>query len=169
MRRPANEAVVVAPQKGGRPERDPSEWVDAFLDHYKTYGSLDHAAEHAGVSVVTARHYRFEHPEFAKRVRHSRRYFRNGLQIELVKMGRGESKGNVIAILARLKATGRKMAERYSEKAVDARVMNLTVNNTTAIVSDEAAARLLGSLMEHITPATRRLLAPAILEGEIVP
>lgn len=154
----AADGIVVGASKGrGRPPRDPDEWVTKFLDHYKVYGSLDHAAEHAKVSVVTARHYRFNHPDFAKRLRVARRYFRNSLQVELVKMGRGESKGHVIAILARLKATGRKMAERYSEKAIDARVMNLTINNT-AVFSEEAARQLLQDSLAQMTPTTQRML-----------
>jgi len=132
--------VVLAPHKGpGRPPRDPAEWTDAFLRYYAEWGNMHNAARFAGVDAKTARKYRRSSPEFDRAVRQARRAFIASMQEELVKQGRGLSRGSTIAVLARLKASGRKMAERYSEKAVDARVLNLTINQAAGAPPDVQA------------------------------
>jgi hypothetical protein len=131
--------IVPLPNKAGRPERDPAEWVEPWLRYYAEWGNMYNASRFAGVDAKTARKHRRTHADFDRAVREARKAFKAGLQEELVKQSKGVSKGNTIATLARLKATGRKMAERYSEKAVDARVMNLTIHAGQAAPPDADA------------------------------
>lgn len=155
-----NQVIPQRNKKRGRPSRDEdaATWAPIFLARYRETGSSILAGEAAGIDRRTARRYRLAHPAFAADIKHARRAFRDELQYLLVQQGRGVIKGNVIAVLARLKATGRKMAERYSEKAVDARVMNLTINQVNGM--DEAAAhKLLAAMLPQVTPATQRMLA----------
>lgn len=169
--------ILTAPNKAGRPPRDPSEWTEPYLRYYAEWGNMHNAARFAGVDAKTARKHRRSDPEFDRAVRQARRAFKASMQEELVKQAKGVSRGNTIATLARLKATGRKMAERYSEKAVDARVLNLTMNV-------QAAPPDLGSTLErmfagldsterlamtgHVIEATPPGAAPArIIDAEI--
>ncbi len=167
--------VVPAPEgRVGRPPRDPAEWTAVFLEHYAEWGNLYEASRVAGVDAKTARKHRRSDRTFDLAVREARRAFIASLQMELVKQGRGVSRGMAIPILARLKATGRRMAERYSEKAVDQRVMNVTINEAPVSLA-EADAKL-QRMIANASPATLALMAgqpaqaPAeVLEAEIVP
>lgn len=152
--------IVLAPNKPGRPPRDPDDWTEPFLRYYAEWGNQYNAARFAGVDAKTARKHRRSTPEFDRAVRDARRAFKASMQEELVKQAKGLSRGNTIATLARLKATGRKMAERYSEKAVDARILNITQNVYNAPAALGASPPdTLRAWLKDTTPATRALLA----------
>lgn len=116
------------PSKGGRPPK--VDWEPKFLAYYAEWGNARNAALVAGVSYELVRRKAKSDATFKRAYREAYRAFIAHLEEQLVRLG--IEKGNVIAILARLKASGRHAAERYSEKAVDARVMNITNNLTLA-------------------------------------
>jgi hypothetical protein len=160
-------------KRAGRPPRslDAETWWPVFVDAYKRTGSLALAAEEAGVSEPTARRYRLADPERGREIRRARRYFRQSLEYLLVQLGRGDVKGQAIPVLARLKATGRKMAERYSEKAVDARVMNLTIHAGQSAPPDaegllQRMFQSMGHDERHVMLGQAYELPPAIIETE---
>lgn len=167
--------VVVAPNRGGRPERDPREWTEAFLAHYEAWGSLVHAAAHAGVSPTTARKHRRADHTFYRHVRDARQAFRESLEMELVRQARGggdpkERPGSFLATVARLKASGRRMHARYSEKVADAQA--LTVNVTNNYLTLETDSReLLAHWRDDVTPATLALVdgAPTVVDADPAP
>lgn len=117
-------------RKAGRPPRDPAEWEAAFLDYYRAKGNLHNAARAAGVSVNTVAKRRRLHPPFNAAVRLAYREYGALLKEKLGELG--IEKGNVIALIASLKGHSTRMAKRFSEKAVDQRVMNITVNQVSA-------------------------------------
>lgn len=154
-------SIVDGPKRGrGRPprSRDAGTWWPVYVATYRATGSAYLAAEAAGVSVPTARRYRLEDPARQREIRHARRYFAESMEYELVKQSRGESKGSFLATVARLKATHRRMLERYSEKVADTRVLNLQVNHygLPAALPDPRA--FLADCLADATPATRALL-----------
>jgi hypothetical protein len=158
---PAAESPFVGRAKKGRPgrpPRDPADWAPTFLENYEQTGNAYASAKAAGVDVKTVRKHRRMDAHFERQVKTARRAFVASLQEELVKQAR---KGNTIATLARLKASGRRMAERYSEKAVDARVLNLQVNQYGAPATLANARDFLAQCLADATPATRAALAPA--------
>jgi hypothetical protein len=148
-----------AAKKAGRPPRDPEEWTQAFLEHYEQWGNMHSAAKHAGVDAKTARKHRRTDRDFERAVKEARRAFRASLEEELVRQGRGISKGQAVPILARLKASSKKLASRYSEKAVDARIMNIYNDNRT-VLTDGAALELVARLAPQLTQASMAQLAP---------
>ena len=157
---PAAESPFVGRAKKGRPgrpPRDPADWAPAFLENYEQTGNAYASAKAAGVDVKTVRKHRRMDAHFERQVKTARRAFVASLQEELVKQAR---KGNTIATLARLKASGRRMAERYSEKAVDARVLNLHVNQYGAATLSNVRD-FLAQCLADATPATRAALAPS--------
>lgn len=157
------------PHAGRPPRAETGEtWWPIFLAAYQDTGSAYLAAAAAGVNVRTARAYRLASAAREREIKHARRVFRDGLQYELVKMARGTSKGNVIACFGRLKATGRRMAERYSEKAVDARVMNVT-NNLTVNATPPNAARIMARLSQlALSSAELDALRGDLVDAEII-
>jgi hypothetical protein len=131
------------------------------------------AAEAAGVSPPTARRYRLDDPERVRELKSARLYFAESMEYELVKQARGESKGSFLATVARLKATRRRMLERYSEKVADTRVLNLTINQQAAPPDLPATvARMLDlsdderRAMQGLPPLMLPGASPAILDAE---
>ena len=162
-------------RRRGRPPRLPAEWEAAFLEHYASKGNIHTAAKVAGVSVNTVAKHRRASAPFRARMRLAYREYGALLRETLGQLG--IDKGNVIALLASLKGHSERLARRYSEKAVDARILNLKVNTyAPASLADPAA--FLRACLADITPATRAELLSlgersepppeAIVDGEIV-
>lgn len=163
--------VVDALIKAGRPARDVSEWGKPFLKGVRRSGNISRSARKARVSPTTVRKYVRAHPDFARRVAAALYEYGDALEENL---GILAFKGNAIANISRLKALNKRLASKYSEKAVDARVLNLTVNNTQ-IVTESAAQDLLRRSIAQATPATLAILGagaapvPAIIDAEVEP
>jgi hypothetical protein len=158
--------IVDTIKASGRPRRVPAEYEQKLLDYYATKGNLRMAAKLAGVGLNTVARRRKTDPAFRAKLRSARLDFIASLEERLVDLG--IEKGNVIAILARLKAAGDGPARRYSEKAVDNRVVNLTINQGNGEPPDAQA--ILGRLIGALAPAEQRALSgaePAILEAEL--
>ena len=139
----------------GRPARDPADWEPAFLDYYRRKGNAHNACKAAGVAFHTMLKYRRASPRFDAAYRLAYREYGAMLAEKLGELG--VDKGNVIALLASLKAHSQRLAARYSEKAVDARVINVSINE--APVSLEAATAQLQRLIAQASPQTLALLA----------
>jgi hypothetical protein len=161
MTEPAIVGIDDALIKAGRPVRKVSEWGKAFLKGVRKSGNISRSARKARVSPTTVRKYAKAHPEFAQRIAGALREYGDALEENL---GVLALKGNAIANIARLKALNKRLAAKYSEKAVDARVMNVTINQV-APPSDAAAilARLHGS-----SPDERTAMEGGIVDAEVV-
>jgi hypothetical protein len=156
----------------GRPPKDPADWTDAFLAYYREKGNAHNACKAAQVSFHTYLKHRRAALAFDRACRLAYREYGAMLRQTLAELG--IDKGNVIALLASLKAHSRRLAERYSEKAVDNRVLNVTVNEAPVSLA-EADAKL-QRMIAAASPATLALMAgqpaqaPAeVLEAELVP
>jgi hypothetical protein len=132
-------------RKTGRPVREVSEWGKAFLKGVRASGNISRSARKARVSPTTVRKYAKAHPEFARRISAALVEYGDALEENL---GVLAFKGNAIANISRLKALNQRLAAKYSEKAVDARVLNLTINQGNGAPPDTAAimAHLRGSM-----------------------
>ena len=121
--------VVDVLNKGGRPPRDPAEWARPFLRGVRKSGNLSRSARRARISPTTMRKHARADPGFARRIAAALREYGDALEENL---GDLAFKGNAIANIARLKALNERLARKYSEKAVDARILNATINVTLA-------------------------------------
>jgi transposase-like protein len=133
---PVDSAIDDAPNKVGRPVRDVSEWGPAFLKGVRKSGNISRSARKARVSPTTVRKWARAHPEFARKISGALREYGDRLEENL---GELAFKGNAVANIARLKGLNDRLARKYSEKAVDNRVINLTVNQGQSAPPDADA------------------------------
>lgn len=152
---------------GGRPVRRVSEWGKPFLRGVRKSGNISRSARKARVSPTTVRKYVKAHPEFAARVAAALREYGDALEENL---GELAFKGNAIANISRLKGLNDRLARKYSEKAVDNRVLNLTINQGGGTPPEAAQImeRLMGRLAPAEVAAMQALPAGDIVEGEIL-
>jgi hypothetical protein len=159
--------VVDAPNnKVGRPPRDVAEWGAPFLRYVRRSGNISRSARKARVSPTTVRKHARAHPEFSRRIAAALREYGDRLEENL---GVLAFKGNAIANIARLKGLSERLAAKYSEKAIDARITTNIYNDNRTVLTDSAALELVARLAPQLTQASmakaQQQLAPAILDA----
>jgi hypothetical protein len=127
-------------------------WEEKFLETYIAWGHRGEAAKAAGVSIQTVRNREKSSPEFAAQVAEAHETFVDGLELDLVKLGR--HKNNALAIMMRLKA---ERPHRYEDKLrVDAAVKSMNLN---VVATADEAKDLLRQMLADATDITKAQLA----------
>ena len=130
-------------------EWEEKQWEDAFLRCYVEWGNIDKACKQVGVSRERFRKWRKESSEFLAKFLMAKRAFMEGLEEDLVRLGREHK--NVIAIIARLKAEN---PRKYHEKLqVEGKLLQLQVT-----VEPEEAKHFLAEMIRHSMPETLKML-----------
>lgn len=133
-------------------------WEQPFLQCFVEWGSIAKACKIAGVARATVYEQFKRSPKFKADFQEARRAFRDGLEEDLVRLGRDHK--NVIAILARLK---KEMPEKYHEKLqVEGRMAHLKLQVT---ISPDEAKHFLAEMLQFSMPETRRALAAEVIDG----
>lgn len=140
----------------GRPQHYKN-WEQPFLQSFVEWGSIAKACKIAGVARATVYEQFKRSPKFKADFQDARRAFRDGLEEDLVRLGRDHK--NVIAILARLK---KEMPEKYHEKLqVEGRMAHLKLQVT---ISPDEAKHFLAEMLQFSMPETRRALAGEVID-----
>lgn len=137
-------------------------WETPFLNSFIEWGSVSKACQIAGVPRQRIVDRRNRSEDFKQRFRDAKRAFIEGLEEDMVRLGRDHK--NVIAILARLKA---ERPEKYHEKLqVEGRILRLNVN-----ITDDEAKVFLREMLAAARPSTLKALTdapPDAVEAEFV-
>jgi hypothetical protein len=139
----------------GRTEAPPA-WVGPFLERYSKEGGISLSAKEAGTTWQTVKAYANKSPEFAERLEEAKNELIEHLERQLVKLGKAESKGNFLAVIARLKG---EIPTKYNDKLQVSGV----VGHLHAGPPPEVVEQLLRDMVAAARPATL-----ASITGEVI-
>lgn len=146
-------AAAAAPSPEKRPGgQHKTGWEPRFLAAYAEWGNRTEAAKVADVSMQTIRNREKSSPEFAAQLADAHEQFVDGLELDLVKLGR--NKNNALALMMRLK---KERPHAYEDKLrVEAAVKSMNLN---VVATADEAKDLLRQMLADATDVTKAQLA----------
>ena len=133
-------------------------WETEFLRIYSEKGGIGLSAKEAGTTWQTVKAHAAHNPEFADRLDEAKTELIERLERQLLRLGSGESKGNFLAVIARLKG---EIPAKYNDKLQVSGV----VGHLHAAPPQEEIDNLLREMLGAARPVTRAQITGEVLDG----